>query len=125
MKTSVIITVLAIIALGYSPAFGAERACRPSLSNWYHCPDTSKPATPTTNSRPRQSPHTRLQTPDHRLPRGHPMRSVPAARAFPISGHAQGHPKLDRGLPAPRDLADLVYQMATIARATSTMRREG
>jgi len=58
MKTSVIITVLAIIALGYSPAFGAERACRPSLSNWYHCPDTSKPAPQTTNPRPQTTERT-------------------------------------------------------------------
>jgi hypothetical protein len=110
MKTSVIITVLAIIALGYSPAFGAERACRPSLSNWYHCPDTSKPAPQTTNPRPQTTERTSNS-------------ERPAARAFPISGHAQRHPKLDRGLHAPRGLADLVYQMATIALAASPMRR--
>jgi hypothetical protein len=44
MKTSITLAILAILAFGWSAAFAAERACRPSLSNWYHCPDTSKPA---------------------------------------------------------------------------------
>ncbi len=39
------------------PGSAAERACRPSLSHWYHCPDTSKRAskptrTTTTSKRP-------------------------------------------------------------------------
>jgi hypothetical protein len=40
MKTPVALALLAILAFASSPA-SAERACRPSLSNFYHCPDTS------------------------------------------------------------------------------------
>ena len=33
-----------------NPAMAAERACRPSLSNFYHCPDSNSPsAQPTTS----------------------------------------------------------------------------
>jgi hypothetical protein len=45
MKTPIAIALLAILALAASPAAATERACRPSLSNFYHCPDTSAPAT--------------------------------------------------------------------------------
>ena len=36
-----------MLAFAASAAAAAERACRPSLSNFYHCPDTSKPVTKT------------------------------------------------------------------------------
>lgn len=36
--------LLVVLALAHVPASAAERACRPSLSNMYHCPNTSKPA---------------------------------------------------------------------------------
>lgn len=52
MKTPTALALLAILAVATSPA-AAERACRPSLSNMYHCPDASiSPAKPTktTNS---------------------------------------------------------------------------
>jgi hypothetical protein len=51
MNTPTALALLAILALATSPA-AAERACRPSLSNMYHCPDASTPAakpTKTTN----------------------------------------------------------------------------
>jgi hypothetical protein len=43
MKTPIALALLAILALATSPAAAVERACRPSLSNAYHCPDTSAP----------------------------------------------------------------------------------
>jgi hypothetical protein len=43
MKTPIILGLLTILALAPVPATAAERACRPSLSNMYHCPDISKP----------------------------------------------------------------------------------
>jgi hypothetical protein len=52
MKTPITLGLLAILALAPIPASAAERACRPSLSNWYHCPDTSKPAPRTTERTP-------------------------------------------------------------------------
>jgi hypothetical protein len=48
MKTPIALALFAILAFATSPAGAAERACRPSLSNFYHCPDTSAPATKTT-----------------------------------------------------------------------------
>jgi len=41
MKTPVALAVLALLAFAAFPAAAVERACRPSLSNGYHCPDTS------------------------------------------------------------------------------------
>ena len=41
MKTPIVLAVLALLAFAASPAAAVERACRPSLSNGYHCPDTS------------------------------------------------------------------------------------
>jgi len=41
MKTPVALAVLVLLAFAASPAAAVERACRPSLSNGYHCPDTS------------------------------------------------------------------------------------
>ena len=41
MKTPIALALLAILAFATSPAAAVERACRPSLSNAYHCPDTS------------------------------------------------------------------------------------
>jgi hypothetical protein len=41
--------VFALVAI-INPAAAAERACRPSLSNFYHCPDSKSPsAQPTTS----------------------------------------------------------------------------
>jgi hypothetical protein len=44
MRLPIALALLAIVAFAASPA-AAERACRPSLSNLYHCPGTSAPAT--------------------------------------------------------------------------------
>ena len=41
MKTPIALALLAILMFATSPAAAVERACRPSLSNGYHCPDTS------------------------------------------------------------------------------------
>ena len=41
MKTPIALALLAILAFATSPAAAVERACRPSLSNFYQCPDTS------------------------------------------------------------------------------------
>ena len=54
MKPPIALALLAILAFATSPAAAAERACRPSLSNAYQCPDASAPAKrstpPTTTS---------------------------------------------------------------------------
>lgn len=42
MKAPIAVALLALLAFATSPA-AAERACRPSLSNAYHCPDKSAP----------------------------------------------------------------------------------
>jgi hypothetical protein len=44
MKMPIALALLAMLAFATSPATAADRACRPSLSNMYHCPDTSAPA---------------------------------------------------------------------------------
>jgi len=41
MKTPIALALLAILTFATSPAAAVERACRPSLSNFYNCPDTS------------------------------------------------------------------------------------
>jgi hypothetical protein len=41
MKAPIILALSAILAVAAFQATAAERACRPSLSNAYHCPDTS------------------------------------------------------------------------------------
>jgi len=50
MKTPIALALLATLAFATSPAGAAERACRPSLSNFYHCPDTAKPQAKTTET---------------------------------------------------------------------------
>ena len=41
MRTPIYLALLSILALTTFPAAAVERACRPSLSNAYHCPDKS------------------------------------------------------------------------------------
>jgi hypothetical protein len=48
VKAPISLALLAILAFATFPAGAAERACRPSLSNFYHCPDTTTAATKTT-----------------------------------------------------------------------------
>ena len=45
MKRPVIFALSAILIVPALQANAEERACRPSLSNFYHCPDTSNPTT--------------------------------------------------------------------------------
>jgi hypothetical protein len=45
MKTPLALALLGVLAFVALPATAADRACRPSLSNFYHCPDTSPSAT--------------------------------------------------------------------------------
>ncbi len=53
MKTLVAFAFLAILAFATTPAEAVERACRPSLSNAFHCPDksASQPQRKTTNNK--------------------------------------------------------------------------
>ncbi len=44
MRPSIVIVVLALLAFATSPPAIAERACQPSLSNFYNCPAPSSPA---------------------------------------------------------------------------------
>ena len=48
MKMPLTLVLLAISVFVTLPATAADRACRPSLSNMYHCPDASASETPTT-----------------------------------------------------------------------------
>jgi hypothetical protein len=41
--------VFGLVAI-VNPAVATERACRPSLSNFYHCPDSKSPSAPPTTS---------------------------------------------------------------------------
>jgi hypothetical protein len=58
MKTPLAVGLLALLMLAASPPAGAEeRACRPSLSNLYNCPDPSaaeKKSAPTTRTSSRE-----------------------------------------------------------------------
>lgn len=45
MKTLLGLGITALVIFAAFPAPGAERACRPSLSNMYHCPEPSTPTT--------------------------------------------------------------------------------
>jgi hypothetical protein len=47
MKTHLALALVATLTFCVSTATAADRACRPSLSNFYHCPGTSPPATKT------------------------------------------------------------------------------
>jgi hypothetical protein len=60
----VALAVLTVLAFGPISVSAAERACRPSLSNWYHCPDTSKaaPKTRTTTAPDTSNPTPRTRT---------------------------------------------------------------
>jgi hypothetical protein len=42
MKTPIILALSAILAVAAFQATAAERACRPSLSNLWHCPEPSE-----------------------------------------------------------------------------------
>ena len=56
MKLWLAVPALTVLVLGFdlTPAITAERACRPSLSNFYHCPDndtsSSAPSSRATNA---------------------------------------------------------------------------
>jgi hypothetical protein len=56
MKSLLGLGITALVIFAAFPAPGAERACRPSLSNMYHCPEPSSPTTKekktTTSGRP-------------------------------------------------------------------------
>lgn len=45
MKSPIVLALVATLAFAAFSASAAERECRPSLSNMYHCPDKSAPAT--------------------------------------------------------------------------------
>jgi hypothetical protein len=53
MKTPIILALSAILAVAAFQAIAADRACRPSLSNLWHCPDTS--ASPKVTKPPERS----------------------------------------------------------------------
>jgi hypothetical protein len=50
MRTPIAFALLAILAFAVSPTTAADRACRPSLSNLYKCPDTSPSVTKSTKT---------------------------------------------------------------------------
>jgi hypothetical protein len=62
MKSLLAFALLITLGVIVSAANAEERACRPSLSNFYHCPDTSNPTTnntkataPTASAKPRRT----------------------------------------------------------------------
>jgi len=54
MKMPIVLATLSAILFAFAASSGvaADRACRPSLSNMYHCPDTSPAAKPTKTAGP-------------------------------------------------------------------------
>jgi hypothetical protein len=50
VKSPLALVLVAILVFVALPATAADRACRPSLSNFYHCPDSSPSAAPTTKT---------------------------------------------------------------------------
>jgi len=50
MKSPIVLALAAILAVSISSANAAERECRPSLSNMYHCPDKSTGSSKSTES---------------------------------------------------------------------------
>jgi hypothetical protein len=47
---ALITLAVAVVAIAACPALAAERACRPSLSNGYHCPDGTNRSGPTSET---------------------------------------------------------------------------
>jgi len=64
MKSLIVLALVATLAFAAFSASAAERECRPSLSNMYHCPDKSAPASKSTETSQPTSPG----TPDLRQP---------------------------------------------------------
>jgi hypothetical protein len=50
MKSFLAVALLITLGVIVTTATAEERACRPSLSNFYHCPDTSSPTTNNTKA---------------------------------------------------------------------------
>jgi len=58
MKSLIVLALVATLAFAAFSASAAERECRPSLSNMYHCPDKSAPASKSTETSQPTSPAT-------------------------------------------------------------------
>jgi hypothetical protein len=56
MKSPIVLALVAILTFAAFSASAAERECRPSLSNMYHCPDKSAPASKGTETSQPTSP---------------------------------------------------------------------
>ena len=90
MKTHLTLALVALLAFGASTATAAERACRPSLSNFYHCPGTSSPAAktaPPSTTTSRQT--TRQSAPT--TTRSAPVRRQTGANQYAAEMQARGH----------------------------------
>jgi hypothetical protein len=103
VKSLLAITLFAALALGVNPTMAEERACRPSLSNFYHCPDTSAPTKPTV-ARESKTCHPSISN-AWSCPDSSPVRKSASTRAcrpslsngYSCPGNAPASPKADRG----------------------------
>ena len=50
MRVRLVASLVIALVVTINPAMTAERACRPSLSNFYHCPDSKSPSAQPTAS---------------------------------------------------------------------------
>lgn len=96
MKSLLGFGITALVIFAAFPAPGAERACRPSLSNMYHCPDSSTPTTKekqtTTSGRPCVPSLSNLWTcpePGRKAARSKPNVAIPSTKTVP-PGSASG-----------------------------------
>ena len=91
MKPPIALALFAILALATSPA-AAERACRPSLSNMYHCPDTSPEAKPAKTTESGRACHPSISNfwtcPDTAKPSGTKSNSARACRPSLSNGYS-------------------------------------
>ena len=98
MKAPLAFVLLAIVAFVALPATAADRACRPSLSNFYHCPDTSPSATSTTKT---AAPSSRVCHPSVSNLWTCPDKSRPRRKSVSSEGRAC-RPSLSNGYSCPK-----------------------
>jgi hypothetical protein len=107
MKTWLAAPFVLTLMLSVSPAVTAERACRPSLSNFYHCPDSTASSTKPTVARSSRACHPSVSNfwtcPDNSRP-GKTASSRPCrpslSNGYSCPGTASASSRADRGTAA-------------------------
>lgn len=105
MKSPIVLALVAILAFAALSASAAERECRPSLSNMYHCPDKSARASKSTET---SQPTSRTCRP-----------SLSNLWTCPGTSERGGPPPRKRAAPAPYERQTYANQYTTEARARS------